>query len=58
MMQLDFNTSFFIGLMIVSIGILVTFVICFLIVNKYNFNVSIEKEKVEVNATYSNQLKK
>lgn len=57
-MQLDFNYSFLTGLIIVSIGILISFVLCFLIANKYNFNVSVEKEKIEVNATYSNLIKK
>lgn len=57
MAQVDLNTSFFTVLGIVSMGILISFVICFLIANKYSFNVSVEKEKVEVTANYSNQAK-
>lgn len=57
-MHFDLNSSFFMALGIVSIGILISFVLCFLIANKYNFNVSVEKEKIEVNATYSNLIEK
>lgn len=41
---------------IVIVAIVIGMSVCFLATQRYNSSISLEKEKIEVNAIYSNQI--